>query len=257
VAGPGDQPGVRVVARLRGRGDGVPHPRGELRVVDPPERLQVELDALPVAGGAELLADAVDPGRDRVVVVAPDVDREPRLVGDDVDRAGADREFADGRHDVVGHPAGHPADRGHDVRGRHQRVVAGVHRRRAGVVGLAVDGRLQPGHPLDALDDAELEAAVLEPGALLDVELEERRRRVLPRPDRRVAVVADRRERLADGHPVAVGLRQRLLDVVGPDVTAAAHQCGLEPRPLLVGPVDDFDGPPGVDVLRLQHPHRL
>src|SRR5438309_2327517 len=75
--------------------------------------------------------------------------------------------FAPARDDVLAH-----AQR---VVGRGQeRVAAALHRRRAGVVGLTQEGHAGAPHPHDRLDDTDRDARLLEPRALLDVELDVR-----------------------------------------------------------------------------------
>ena len=64
------------------------------------------------------------------------------------------------------------------ARGAEQRVLAQMHRRRAGVRVLAGDRRLVPAHRLHAGDDADVLALGLQDRPLLDVQFEERRQRM-------------------------------------------------------------------------------
>ena len=69
----------------------------------------------------------------------------------------------------------------HELGRVDERVVAGVHRRRAGVVGAAREDDLAARRPGDRGHDPERLADALEHRALLDVQLEERRRQVARR----------------------------------------------------------------------------
>ena len=87
----------------------------------------------------------------------------------------------------VGHA--HAAAAGHDVLTRAQGVVGAgekgvappLHRRRAGVIGLAHEDDARAPHADDRLDHADRNAGLLEARALLDVELDVRRDRALRR----------------------------------------------------------------------------
>ena len=65
------------------------------------------------------------------------------------------------------------------ARGAEQRVLAQMHRRRAGVRVLAGQRHLVPAHRLHAGDDADVLALGFEDRPLLDVQFEERRQRML------------------------------------------------------------------------------
>jgi len=58
------------------------------------------------------------------------------------------------------------------VGGGQKRVSPAVHRRRAGVVGLAHEDHARAAHAHDRLDDADRDTRFLEARALLDVELD-------------------------------------------------------------------------------------
>ena len=133
--------------------------------------------------------------------------------GNDVGRARMHADDAD-----VGHA--HAAAAGHDVLARAQGVVGtgekGVspplHRRRAGVIGLAHEDDAGPPHAHDRLDDADGDAGLLQARALLDVELDVRRDRALRRA--RVGCPAGVEPRMRHGvhEPGAVGGRH-LVDI--------------------------------------------
>ena len=92
-------------------------------------------------------------------------------------------------------------------RGAEQRVLAQMHRRRAGVRVLAGHRHLVPAHRLHAGDDADVLAFRLQDRALLDVQFEERRQRMLAAA--LAAAIADRVERRGERHAIAVLPRLR------------------------------------------------
>ena len=106
------------------------------------------------------------------------VDAEEHLARDDVAR---DR--LDSIRPTVPTPGGLPRRDGVDAldqpRGAEQCVLASRHRRRAGVGVLAGHRHLVPAHRLHAGDHADVLALGFEDRALLDMQFEERRQRVL------------------------------------------------------------------------------
>ena len=58
------------------------------------------------------------------------------------------------------------------VGGREKGVAAAIHRRRARVVGLALEDHARAAHPHDRLDDTDRDARLFESSTLLDVELD-------------------------------------------------------------------------------------
>ena len=125
-------------------------------------------------------------------------------------------------------------------RGAEQRVLAQMHRRRAGVRILTGDRHLVPAHRLHAGDDADVLALGLQDRPLLDMQLEERRQRMLAAA--LGPAIADRIERRGEGHAVAILPRlapspSRCTLANTPDDTIA----GRKARALLVGPVHHLD----------------
>src|SRR5262249_39296262 len=102
------------------------------------------------------------------------VDAEHCRAGDDVERARLDVELADGGDGAAAGSARRPLDAEDDLGGAGERVLAQMHRRRAGVVEVADDADDELDEPRDGGDGADVELLRLEDAALLDVELEER-----------------------------------------------------------------------------------
>ena len=131
-----------------------------------------------------------------------------------------------------------------ELRRAGERVAALVHRRRAGVRGLA---RPRDAPALDAVGaehGAEGNAHRLEHRPLLDVELEVGRGRLelRPRLEGPVEVDAVRSERVGERDPVPVGqLAQLVLVAHRAARRRGAEERAAEARALLVGPVDEPD----------------
>src|SRR5208283_2045730 len=101
-----------------------------------------------------------------------DVEGCGEAAGDDVARAGAGLDLADGG-DEAGAREGVALDLDDPLRGGGEGVAAkAAHGGGAGVVGLAGEDELHAGLADDGLDVAEGAVFALEDGALLDVELE-------------------------------------------------------------------------------------
>ena len=92
----------------------------------------------------------------------------------DVDQVGLDLDAADGATWAPPSSAVEIAHERHDLGGDEAGIVAHAHRRRAGVGRLAGGRYFGPRDALHALDDADVDALVLEDRALLDVQLDER-----------------------------------------------------------------------------------
>ena len=134
-----------------------------------------------------------------------------------------------------------------ELRGAGERVAALVHRRRAGVRGLAA-----PGDPV-ALDaeraehDAEREVQRLEHRALLDVQLEVGGRVLELRSARRARGRGRRRARASasgqrDRRRGRSAARSSSWSAIEPAAARGAEERAAEARALLVGPVDEPDG---------------
>jgi hypothetical protein len=108
--------------------------------------------------------------------VRPEVEVDDGAIRHDVDGAGLHLDDAAGRDPLRGvrgdQRLGQAGDEGG---GPAQRVAAQPHRGRAGVVGAAGEGEAAAPHTHDGGDDTDGGARRLELGALLDVELDERR----------------------------------------------------------------------------------
>ena len=125
------------------------------------------------------------------------------------------------------------------ARGAEQRVLAQMHRRGAGVRVLAGDRHLVPAHRLHAGDDADVLALGFQDRPLLDVQLEERRQRMLAAA--LGAAIADRVERRAEGRAGAVRAGVRPVALEHPGEHAGGDHGRREARALLVGPVHHLD----------------
>ncbi len=124
-------------------------------------------------------------------------------------------------------------------RGAEQRVLAQMHRRRAGVRILTGERHLVPAHRLNAGDDADVMPFGLQDRPLLDMQFEERRQRMLAAA--LGPAIADRIQRRGEGHAIAVHtlLGPVLLDHLGEH--ARRHHRRGKARALLVGPVHHLD----------------
>ena len=150
---------------------------------------------------------------------------------DHVDRAVRDVELAD-RRDQPRLRAGDALGGEHELGGRGGGVAAQVHRRRAGVAGVAREGEVEAALAGDRGDDAERQALGLEHRALLDVDLEvgarRRRRRAArrarPRSPRRSVTPSRRagRARPARARRRTRGCRGRCSGSAGPSSSAKA-----------------------------------
>ena len=129
-----------------------------------------------------------------------------------------------------------------ELRRAGERVAALVHRRRAGVRGLAAPRDARALDAERAEHDAEREVQRLEHRALLDVQLEVggRVRELRARLERAVEVDAVLAQRVGQRDPVAVGqLSQLVLVAHRARRRRRAEERAAEARALLVGPVDE------------------
>ena len=108
----------------------------------------------------------------RVVVRAPDVEREADAARDRVDDSRVDLDLADRAHRSLPGLAREPLELDDRLGQRQRRVEAEVHRRRAGVVAATVDDDVRVHVAGDGGDDADAVAGVLEHAGLLDVHLD-------------------------------------------------------------------------------------
>ena len=106
------------------------------------------------------------------------IDHQAAPAGNHIGGAGFDGENADGGDEIVFPLArqlfGDAPHRRHRISGGHQRVPAQVHRRRAGMVGGAVEDDLDSPDADDGCDDADIERLRFKHDALLDMQLQER-----------------------------------------------------------------------------------
>ena len=141
-------------------------------------------------------------------------------------------------------PLGDLADLELELRRAGERVAPGVHRRRAGVRGLAAEGDLVALDAEGAEDDAEREVERLEHRALLDVQLEVGGGVLeMLASSCLVEVDAVLGEHVGERVPVGVLARAQLV-LVGhrPGGGARAERRAAEARAFLVGPVDEANG---------------
>ena len=166
-------------------------------------------------------------------------------------------QLADGGDHAAAHPAGDLAHREDHLGGGHQRVAAAVHGRGPDLVGGALEVDVVPVQADDAARHADRDALALQARALLDVQLVVGVERAAGA--RGGAAVADARELVAEAEAVGVGARPGPVAVEGARPDAGGQHGGREPRPLLVGPVDELDGTERLDVVvpeRAQHLQR-
>ncbi len=132
-----------------------------------------------------------------------------------------------------------------ELRRAGERVAALIHRRRAGVCGLAAEGDLVALDAEGAEHHPERQVEGLEHRALLDVELEIRRRalELRPRLERAVEVDAVLGERVRQRDAVRVAaLAQLVLVAHRAGGRRGAEERAAEAGTLLVGPVDEPHG---------------
>ena len=132
-----------------------------------------------------------------------------------------------------------------ELRGSGERVTALVHRRRAGVGGLAAEGDEVALDSEGAEDDTERQVERLEHRPLLDVELEVRRGafELSSRLESAVEIDAVLGQRVRQGDPVGVApLAQLVLVAHRAAGRRGAEERAAEPRTLLVRPVDEPHG---------------
>jgi hypothetical protein len=175
-----------------------------------------------------------------------DIDRELGEPWDHVEAARLDRDDSDvGGHVLAG--ARLLPQLQHDARGAGEGVAAPVHRGRARVVGRTQELHAEAEQPGDRRDDAQVLPALLENGALLDVEFE-------------VGADSVDSARLGQAVEVEAGARHRIGDAAAPPVLEvelaaegpAAEHPGLEAAALLVVEGHDPEGPPRLDPFRPQ-----
>ena len=224
--------------------------------------LPVDLEEQAVGGGGPgdlRLAGRGERLHPRLPRVPPD-DREPRLAGHRVGEVRGQRRLPH-RNPRVG-PAGAGEDRGDrraEVGHPAEGVAAHVHRRRAGVVGLALQRHGPVEDAGDRLGHADVVSGPLQHRALLDMQLQEAGDvgEVPGRPRRRLrrGVEAGLGQRLAQRPAgVVAGAGDPLRPHLPADRLAAEHAAEA---PLLVGGRDHLDGAAGGNAGVLHRPHRL
>ena len=255
VPGAGDDVLVGVPEPGRGLPDRVHAPGIELDRRLLPDLVDGHIHVAPLRDGGERGADLrVHLGEDARIGVA-DVDREPHLAGNGVARVGAHVELTH-RADRIGRLAERDVlDRSRHPRRRHERVLAGRHRRGAGVRVASAHLDVVPALALGAAHHADGHARRLEDRTLLDVGFEQRAQRVLAAG--LASLVADARKLVAER--LAFGALQPVGEI--PVEQSREHpggdHRGGEARALLVGPVDDLDRGFGLDSGVVEGAHRL
>ena len=200
---------------------------------------------LTAQGAAERSTDALDlpaPGIEHGGLGMAEIDAEGDARRHGVRRVGLDLEPADGEADPVVRVVHQLLEGGdHPDRGP-ERVFAAAKGCGAGMGRLALDHDLVPARPLDAGDDAHLQAARLEPRPLLDVRLEiagdleaEGPARHLGRRGQRLG------ERGAEADAGRIEETEAVLERQLAREHGRAHRARREPPALLVGPRDHLD----------------
>ena len=214
-------------------GHGVDHPVVEHDRLEPGQRALG--DAHPLGGGG----GGHEPGQvglglaeERLVCVA-EIHGQRGGGCDHVYEVGMELQATDGGHLAATHPDCQLANVGGDGSGHVSGVVPEIHRRGAGVVGLAGDGQLGPRDSLDPGDGSDGYTLGLQHRSLLHVEFHEG-----PGSDAGAwggPPVADAVQLLADHRAVDAHDVQSLLAAHAADVDEAAQHVRREAGALLVG----------------------
>ena len=161
----------------------------------------------------EALADLRDDAVDILLCARTHVDAELRRTGDDVHCARRRLQVADGRDGPLAALARHLVDVRDDLRSNAHGVFAHMHRRRARVVGAAVDRNHVALDADDAVDEPQLDRRGVEHRALLDVRLDEARdaARLPGGAAKLLRVKAVGFHRVVDRDVVLIGVRFALL----------------------------------------------
>ena len=175
----------------------------------------------------------------------PQIERRGAGAGDDVGDAGLRLDPSGGADPAL--VARDVACREREARRAGQRVAPQMHRRRAGVRGLAAKGDLVTLGGEGAGDDSQRQAHRLEHRSLLDVELEVGGGAAQAAAGLEHAVEAHAAARQHVGHRLAVAVAQATSDfeVEASRRGARAEQAQPEARAFLVGPVDQAHGDRG------------
>ena len=144
-----------------------------------------------------------------------------------------------------------PADivhRRQPARARHQRVPAQIHRRRAGMRGLALERGAHSAHRIAAGDDADIAPLGIQDRTLFDMQFEIGVD--LARLAGAASVIADALQFVAEPGAVIADQVMDPIHRIFADETARRDHRRREPGTFLVGPVHDDDGAFG-DMVRL------
>ena len=169
----------------------------------------------------------------------PQVDREEDRARDDAPRVRAHRHHADRRARIRQVVHRDPVDLGDQLGGADQRILAALHRRRAGVGFHARDIDVEHADALHALHDADRLLLGLEDRALLDMGLEEGAD--LAPAAFHLTGIADALQLLADRLALGVRACQALLEAELAAEHARRDHRGREAVAFLVGPGRDLD----------------
>ena len=238
--------------RARGLAAGLARRRDQARVerdrLDPPHRLRFELASalrrhrLGRGAGSRRASSASSSG-----LGVPQVDEQLGLTRRPRSGSRAAGQRAGGRHaGVAACDLLHPQSQlGRGKAG----VAAAVHRRRPGVRGLAAEPEAVALDPGAAADRGGPQALRLEHRPLLDVQLEVGGEPPLAarRLRREIQIDAVLRQHLGEPAALAIAQVPHLGGVEGPRERGAAEQAAPEARALLVGPVDQRQGPRRAD----------
>ena len=212
--------------------------------LDLPEPLPRDLDPLL---GREAVGGGLRGGEhagERVGVEVPLVEQLLGRLDDRGDDAGSADDVARGADRAAACRERDRTDLERELRGAGQRVPPLVHRRRAGMGGLAVPGDARSLDAEGAEHDPEREPERLEHRSLLDVELEVGTRicELRSRLERMLELDAVRAQGVGECDAVTVDqLRERRLVAHRAGRGRGAEERPPEPSALLVGPVDEPD----------------
>ena len=180
----------------------------------PRPRHEIERRASDVPPGRDGSAVRVEIGEELLqepVVLGADIEDHARPAGHDIGRVGLLLEDSRGGDEMSAAPRREFARFGRHVQDQPRRSEPGVatklHRRRPGMVRRALEDDFDPGDADDRRDQSEIDAAVLEHDALLDMQLEVALDAVAPGLAEPAGIAADpgdrRRQGLAGGVPGA------------------------------------------------------
>ncbi len=174
--------------------------------------------------------------RQRRVVGRAQVDGQRHAAGNHVARIRVHVDPADRAASVRRMRTRDAVHRTHEIGCDQQRVAPQFHRRRARMRLHSVDGHVVPALSERPLDHADRRVMRFQHRPLLDMRFEIRADRMRAVPVVGTARIADRGQRIAHRHAIAVALRERMVERERAREHAGTHHHRHEARPFLVGP---------------------